>query len=84
MGYFQQFHPINVNYPYIIANITKYCFRWSYATIDEDIGFAVYHDWRQTSKSIEKMLPVYPNIRLECSVVPVTGSLVCDNPGRCE
>uniref|UniRef100_A0AC35TZD2 SEC14-like protein 2 n=1 Tax=Rhabditophanes sp. KR3021 TaxID=114890 RepID=A0AC35TZD2_9BILA len=55
---------------------------WQYMTEEDDIGFAIYFDNSQSKNNLSDMEAVYPYIRLECSLVPITGQFVCDIPGR--
>ncbi|KAF7632965.1 CRAL-TRIO domain-containing protein [Meloidogyne graminicola] len=55
---------------------------WQYMTEEEDIGFAVYFDSSGTANNLAEMECVYPYIRLECSLVPISGSLLCEQDGR--
>ncbi|CAK5043760.1 unnamed protein product [Meloidogyne enterolobii] len=51
-------------------------------TEEEDIGFAVYFDSSGTANNLAEMECVYPYIRLECSLVPISGSMLCEQTGR--
>lgn len=54
-------------------------------TEEDDIGFAVYYDNKsEESNDLAEMEPVFPYIRLECSKVPLSGSIICENTGRCK
>ncbi|VDK43021.1 unnamed protein product [Anisakis simplex] len=55
---------------------------WQYMTSDEDIGFAIRYDKTGHANNLIEMDTVFPYIRLECSQVPSTGSIVCENAGR--
>ncbi|KAI1713587.1 CRAL/TRIO domain-containing protein [Ditylenchus destructor] len=55
---------------------------WQYMTEEEDVGFAIYYDKTNMANNLTEMENVYPYIRLECSQVPVSGSLVCEQSGR--
>jgi hypothetical protein len=55
---------------------------WRYMTEEDDIGFAVYFDKTDKANDLTTMEPVFPYIRLECSKVPLSGSIVCENTGR--
>jgi|UniRef100_A0AC35FMH7 hypothetical protein len=55
---------------------------WRYMTEEDDIGFAVYFDKTEKSNDLTTMEPVFPYIRLECSKVPLSGSVICENTGR--
>jgi hypothetical protein len=55
---------------------------WRYMTEEDDIGFAVYFDKTDKSNDLSTMESVFPYIRLECSKVPLSGSIVCENTGR--
>nr|CAD2197588.1 unnamed protein product [Meloidogyne enterolobii] len=55
---------------------------WQYMTEEEDIGFAVYFDSSGTANNLAEMECVYPYIRLECSLVPISGSMLCEQTGR--
>ena len=52
-------------------------------TEEDDIGFAVYFE-TEGANDLTGMEPVFPYIRLECSKVPISGSVLCENSGRCE
>ncbi|TKR93584.1 hypothetical protein L596_008007 [Steinernema carpocapsae] len=55
---------------------------WQYMTEEDDIGFAVYYDNSHKATNLTDMENIYPYIRLECSQVPITGSVMCEQPGR--
>uniref|UniRef100_A0A914WA98 SEC14-like protein 2 n=2 Tax=Plectus sambesii TaxID=2011161 RepID=A0A914WA98_9BILA len=55
---------------------------WQYMTADDDIGFAIHYDKTGKANNLTEMEAVFPYIRLECSLVPVSGSLLCEKPGR--
>uniref|UniRef100_A0A7E4W938 SEC14-like protein 2 n=1 Tax=Panagrellus redivivus TaxID=6233 RepID=A0A7E4W938_PANRE len=55
---------------------------WRYMTEADDIGFAVYYDKTDAGNDITEMDLVFPYIRLECSTVPLSGSVKCELPGR--
>ncbi|KAL3103284.1 hypothetical protein niasHS_002470 [Heterodera schachtii] len=55
---------------------------WQYLTEEEDIGFAVYFDPSGNANNLTEMDCVFPYIRLECSQVPISGSLLCEQSGR--
>uniref|UniRef100_A0A0K0EPM1 CRAL-TRIO domain-containing protein n=1 Tax=Strongyloides stercoralis TaxID=6248 RepID=A0A0K0EPM1_STRER len=55
---------------------------WQYMTEEDDIGFAIYYDETSSKNNLSEMDTVYPYIRLECSLVPISGSFVCERPGR--
>lgn len=59
---------------------TRIC--WQYMTTEDDIGFAVYYDPTGHADNLTNMECVFPYIRLECSNVPISGSLICENSGR--
>jgi len=59
---------------------TRIC--WQYMTEDDDIGFAVYYDQTGQAENLTNMECVFPYIRLECSNVPISGSLICESSGR--
>lgn len=68
-------------YCVVIATFT--C-SWRYATLDEDVGFAIYYDARGSCyDDVKQMEIVYPYIRLECTEVPSSGSIMTEFPGRC-
>uniref|UniRef100_A0A915ITL5 LAGLIDADG homing endonuclease n=1 Tax=Romanomermis culicivorax TaxID=13658 RepID=A0A915ITL5_ROMCU len=46
---------------------------WKFRTNGEDIGFAVYFDANGDRKDMEQ---IFPYIRLECSIVPVEGTII--------
>lgn len=53
-------------------------------TEEDDIGFACYYDPTGNAETLANMECVFPYIRFECSNVPISGSLVCENAGRCK
>lgn len=53
-------------------------------TSEEDIGFAIRYDNTNKANNLTEMEIVFPYIRLECSQVPIEGSMVCEKPGRCK
>lgn len=53
-------------------------------TEEDDIGFAVYFDETDSANELNEMEPVFPYIRLECSKVPLSGSVHCEKTGRCK
>uniref|UniRef100_A0A183C3S3 SEC14-like protein 2 n=1 Tax=Globodera pallida TaxID=36090 RepID=A0A183C3S3_GLOPA len=55
---------------------------WQYLTEEEDIGFAVYFDSSGNANNLTEMDCVFPYIRLECSQVPISGSLLTEQSGR--
>ncbi|MFH4975888.1 hypothetical protein AB6A40_002597 [Gnathostoma spinigerum] len=55
---------------------------WQYMTSDDDIGFAVHFDETMKLNNLNQMEIVFPYIRLECSLVPATGYVICEKPGR--
>ncbi|VDD86280.1 unnamed protein product [Enterobius vermicularis] len=55
---------------------------WQYMTSEEDIGFAIRYDNTNKANNLTEMEIVFPYIRLECSQVPIEGSMVCEKPGR--
>lgn len=55
---------------------------WQYMTKEEDIGFAVYYDAHGAATNLLEMECVHPYMRLECSNVPISGSIICDKSGR--
>jgi len=50
---------------------------WWYKTNNEDIGFAIYYVGNG-----DKLETVFPNICLECALVPETGQLECEKVGK--
>jgi len=55
---------------------------WQYMTTDEDIGFAIHYDKTAKANNLTEMDTIFPYIRLECSLVPVSGTIVCEHAGR--
>jgi len=55
---------------------------WRYMTEEDDIGFAIYFDKTDSGTDLTEMEPVFPYIRLECSKVPLSGSVHCEQTGR--
>uniref|UniRef100_A0A915BSB3 SEC14-like protein 2 n=1 Tax=Parascaris univalens TaxID=6257 RepID=A0A915BSB3_PARUN len=55
---------------------------WQYMTSEEDIGFAIHYDKTMKANNLIEMETVFPYIRLECSQIPCSGSIVCENAGR--
>lgn len=53
-------------------------------TEEDDIGFAIYYDKTNSANNLTEMENVYPYIRFECSQVPISGSLLCEQSGRCK
>lgn len=56
----------------------QFSFSWWYKTNNEDIGFAIYYVGNG-----DKLETVFPNICLECALVPETGQLECEKVGKC-
>lgn len=52
-------------------------------TSEEDIGFAIRYDGTGNANNLTEMETIFPYIRLECSQVACTGSLLCEKAGRC-
>uniref|UniRef100_A0A915Q4U8 SEC14-like protein 2 n=1 Tax=Setaria digitata TaxID=48799 RepID=A0A915Q4U8_9BILA len=55
---------------------------WQYMTSEEDIGFAIHFDKTNKANNLIEMDTVFPYIRLECSQVPISGSILCEEAGR--
>ncbi|XP_003371706.1 putative retinal-binding protein [Trichinella spiralis] len=55
---------------------------WKYKTVSEDIGFAIYYSDREDNSDIKTMENIFPYIRLECSLVPIEGSVTCEKKGK--
>ncbi|VDN57577.1 unnamed protein product [Dracunculus medinensis] len=55
---------------------------WQYMTSEEDIGFAIRYDGTGNANNLTEMETIFPYIRLECSQVACTGSLLCEKAGR--
>lgn len=53
-------------------------FSWWYKTNSEDIGFAIYYVGNG-----DKLETVFPNICLECALVPESGQMECKKVGKC-
>lgn len=53
-------------------------------TADDDIGFAIHYDKTGMANNLTEMETIFPYIRLESSLVPVSGSILCEKPGRCK
>lgn len=53
-------------------------------TSEEDIGFAIHFDKTAKANNLIEMETVFPYIRLECSQVPISGSILCEKAGRCK
>lgn len=60
------------------------CFSWQYMTSEEDIGFGIHFDKTSKANNLIEMETVFPYIRLECSQVPISGSILCEQAGRCK
>ncbi len=70
-------------YNYTLPDVCVYC-SWQYMTTDEDIGFAIHFDKTAKANNLTEMDTIFPYIRLECSLVPVSGTIVCEHAGRCK
>jgi hypothetical protein len=55
---------------------------WQYMTEEDDIGFAIYYDKTNMANNLTEMEVAFPYIRLECSQVPISDSLLCEKSGR--
>ncbi|VDM07906.1 unnamed protein product [Wuchereria bancrofti] len=55
---------------------------WQYMTSEEDIGFGIHFDKTSKANNLIEMETVFPYIRLECSQVPISGSILCEKAGR--
>ncbi|KAI6203699.1 hypothetical protein M3Y94_00586800 [Aphelenchoides besseyi] len=65
-----------------VTRNTRICWQYMIVSDEHDVGFAIYYDRSGGANNLTEMEVVFPYIRLECSLVPISGSLICEHDGR--
>jgi len=54
---------------------------WNFFTEDKDVGFGVYRRTGDAKQLVKDMEEVLPNERVNCHMVPESGTWICETPG---